>query len=82
MKLKGYISVNGAKVQLVNERKVYTKGKGQKSRDKSLQRNQKIYENAEAINKDNSQKFARTIGREAKRIEQRKKRQAKRQARK
>jgi len=78
MKLKGYISLNGAKVKLVNERKVNTKGKGQKSRDKSLQRYQKIYENAEAINKDNSQKFARKLGREAKRIEQRKKRKAKR----
>jgi len=61
---------------------VNTNGKGQKSRDKSLQRNQKIYDNAEAINKDNSQKFARKLGREEKRIEQRKKRQAKRKNRK
>jgi predicted acetyltransferase len=82
MKLKGYISVNGAKVELFNQRKVNTNGKGQKSRDKSLQRNQKIYDNAEAINKDNSQKFARKLGREEKRIEQRKKRQAKRKNRK
>lgn len=82
MKLKGYINVNDAKVELINERKVYTNGKGQKSRDKNLVRYQKIYENAEAINKDNSQKFARKLGREEKRIEQRKKRQAKRQAKK
>lgn len=71
MKLKGYISVNGAKVELINERKVYTNGKGQKSKDKSLVRYQKIYENAEAINKNNSQKFARKLGREEKRAKQR-----------